>query len=358
MKTVYVPILKSRQGEINALKLIQPATRTSIQPLIELVPSAGVTSGEDGDATAIARAVDQTIGKLMAACANQPIMVDAGFLDLFVSMPSGFSALGDAMRAARQAGLVAQPVVRLCDPKPAIVDAASAARADGYGVTVRLLAEDLDEDPEDVEEALAALLKELGVGRGSVDLLLDLASLDGDIAVRGGASLVRATLRGLEKADQWRSLIVAGGAFPVDLAQFNPWVLGERPRYDARLYDAVVSRRTPGPIRFGDYAVAHPALATGTAFSPPPQLRYTTAEHWLILKGKRNDPRGNEQFYEICERIAQHPEFVGTGLGQADARIALGSTQPGPGNGTTWRTLGTTHHLDFVVQRLTNLGEP
>ncbi len=83
------------------------------------------------------------------------------------------------------------------------------------------------------------------------------------------------------------------------------------------------------------------------------------ADKWLFLKGTINDPRANDQFYDVCDRIAEHPEFVSPALGQADARIANPrANRLGPGNASTWRTIGTTHHLDYVVQRLTNLGEP
>lgn len=42
---------------------------------------------------------------------------------------------------------------------------------------------------------------------------------------------------------------------------------------------------------------------------------------------------------------------------QADAWIADARTHE-PGNAATWREISTTHHLDYVVQRLTTLDEP
>jgi hypothetical protein len=347
----YVPILKGRQGELNALKDVGLATRSAIVPLIEVVPPS-----EESAADAVGKACKDAATKLADRYSGLPLMLDAGLFDLSAP-PGSQTAVGVLADWARSTGLEAQPVVRLGDPKAAHVDAGRANEQDGRGLAMRLVGDDVDEDAEDVDAALDAVLAAAGVDRPSVDLILDLGAVDGDIAVRGGASLVRALLRGLERVDEWRSVTIAAGAFPLDLSQFTPDVIGERPRFDAQLFDAVRSKRLPRDVDYADYAIAHPVLATGPGYPPPPQLRYTTADNWLVLKGRRNDPRGNAQFQKICQIIAQRPDFVGARLGRADARIANGS-QEGPGNGTTWRAIGTTHHVDFVAARLTTLGEP
>jgi hypothetical protein len=348
----YVPILKGRQGELNALREAQPSTCKAMTPLVEIVPPAE----ESSDLAAAEKSCESAIAKLVASYQGYPVMVDAGLFDLSVPLPSGKSALGVLTDAARSSLLPAQPVVRLGDPRLALSDARDAHAQDGRGLTIRVLGDDLDEDPDDVEEQLGKLATELGVSPQSVDLLLDLGAVEGDVAVRGGARMVVSLLRDLPSVDDWRSVTVASGAFPTDLSQFNAWVMGERPRFDAQVFDRVM-RRPTRHIDYGDYAIAHPLLSTGGPFAPPPQLRYTTAERWLVLKGSRNDPRGNSQFQVICTIVAGHPEFVGASLGRADQRIAAGSTE-GPGNGSTWRAIGTTHHLDLVARRLTNLGEP
>lgn len=151
---------------------------------------------------------------------------------------------------------------------------------------------------------------------------------------------------------------MAAGAFPADLSGFEPWVLGELPRRDAGLWRSVAATRPSRLPGFGDYAIAHPLLATGVPFAPPPQLRYAAADRWLVLKGRRRDERANAQFFEICQAITGRPEFT-AGLGWADGRIAAAAARrDGPGNGTTWRSIGTGHHLDLVVDRLRTRHEP
>jgi hypothetical protein len=346
---VYLPALKGRQGEFTALADIQPVTRRTVLPVIEIVP------GPVDDAATLRTTVDKTVRKL-GVWAGSRLLLDTGWLPGDIELRAGVGVLGYATAAAGDAGIGATPVVRLNDAELAHRDARLHAGR-GHGIAVRLNVEDMDEDPEDLEEALTALLHRLGRSPAEVDLLLDLGAVDGDVAVRAGARLIRDVLHGLPEPEAWRGLVVLAGAFPTDLQAVQPWTLGELPRRDAMLHDHLRRRPLPRVPTFGDYAVAHPLLVTGPAFPAAPQLRYTASDRWLVLKGRRNDPEGHEQFYRVCEAIARHPEFAGAALGRADARIA-DPRREGPGNASTWRAIATTHHLDYLAHRLTTLGEP
>lgn len=348
---VYVPVLKGRQGEFAALADVQPSTRQRILPLIEVVP------GPADEPVALRQVIDRTAKKLRP-WAGSRLLLDAGLLPADAELRDGFGAVGYAVITALADGVPATPVVRLNDEGQARADAATVHADTSSGIAVRLGPEDLDEDSEDIDNALTDLLRDLHISRAETDLVLDLGVVNGDLGVRAGARLAADALRGLSEVMDWRQLIVTAGAFPADLSAYSPWTIGEPNRYDAELYDHLQQRkRLERMPTYGDYAIAHALLATGPAFHPAPQLRYTVADRWLALKGTRNDPRANDQFYEVCERIAQHPEFVGASLGNADARIS-DPRGHGPGNAATWRAIGTTHHLDYVVQRLTSLGEP
>ncbi|MCS7479061.1 beta family protein [Umezawaea endophytica] len=348
---IYVPVLKARQAELAALSEIQPATRKAILPVLEIAPS------EVDDPQVVSDAVDR-ISKKLEVWGGNELIVDAGFLSAGIRLPSGQGATMYATAKARSLGIGAIPVARLSDGDSARADVRNLQVEYDCGVAVRLSMEDMDEDPEELDSSITALLGDVSVRRDQADLILDLASVQGDIAVRGGSRIVLDVLRELEKVEQWRRVIVTSGAFPVDLSSVVPWVQSEFQRYDAALWDAIRGRRRlPRIPIYGDYSVAFPLLVSGPPFAPAPQLRYTLGDRWLFLKGRKNDPRGSEQFYEVCEQVAMHSEFAGAALGTADARIAS-PREHGPGNGSTWRKIGTVHHLDFVVGRITTLGEP
>jgi Beta protein len=352
---LYVPVLKGRQGELAALSLIQPMTRQHVLPVLEIVPGPG---DDAYNAAPQLRSIIEKTARRLQTWAGQRLLLDAGLLTTEMELRDGFGALGFSIAAALDQGVSATPVVRLDDGLLALHDARTWHADTRCGIAVRLGAKDLDEDAEDIDTAVTDLLRDLEVDRKQVDLVLDIGPAIGDLMVRAGSRLAADALRALTNPDDFREIIVTAGAFPPDLTDYPPWEIGEPVRYDAALYDHLRQRRRlPRIPAYGDYAVTNPILVTGLPYRASPQLRYTLADRWLVLKGGRNDPRGHDQFYDICERIAAHPDFVGAALGNADARIA-DSRAKGPGNASTWREIGTAHHLDYVVRRLTSLDEP
>lgn len=345
----YVPILKAKRGELDALRDLQPTTRSRTYPIVEILPSP-----EEQD---VVHDVSRALEALALRWHQEPVMVDVGYFDL--EPDRGCTALGVAMDEAEGRLKHAVPVFRLADGDVVRAEVARVAARDGNGAAIRLLGEDLDLFPDELSQELSGALGATKLDIAQIDLVIDLGVVSGSAAMLGGARLVISLLRDLVEVNHFRSVTVAAGAFPVDLSNVAPWTLGELSRDDAALYTRVLRRPLARRIDYGDYAIAHPLFAIGVPFSPPPQLRYTVADRWLILKGRRNDPRGNSQFYEVCAAIAKHPDFVGVDLGPADKRIAEGMAGGyGPGNATTWRSIGTMHHVDLVVARLTTLGEP
>lgn len=322
-------------------------------PLVEIVPG----SVEEPERPSQLRTVISKAAKRLEAWTGNRLLVDAGFLPPEAAPGDEFGTLGNSVVTAIEQGIDATPVVHLDDDPQVYRDAATIHDELHRGIALRLGIDDLDQDSEDIEDALTELLDTLHIERRDVDLILDLGAVDGDLSVRAGGRLVADSLRGLSAMDEWHNVIIVGGAFPSDLSAFEAWIIGETPRYDAMLYDYLRQRRRlPRVPTFGDYAVTHPVLS-GLQYRSSPHLRYCVADRWLVLKGRLNDPRGHDQFFEICERIAAHSDFAGVALGSADARIASPRSK-GPGNASTWREIATTHHLDFVVRRITTLGEP
>lgn len=352
----YVPVLKGRGGEFLALRHLDLASRQAILPVIEVVP-APADSAPD-----IRPVVLRTVQRLGEAWATFPIMVDLGHLDTDVDLGDGHGAVWLAAERLVAADVTPLPVMRLGDA-PSVDGSVSAVRdvielrRAGLvsNIALRLSAEDMDDEPEATEGLIDSLLEVVGFGPAKVILLLDLGEVTAS-TTRAGARLVADALA--DHRREWHRVVAVAGAFPVDLSTAPPWEIAEFPRADAAMWNALTRRAGDGPTTaFGDYAVAHPRLVSGVAFRAAPQLRYAVSNRWLVLKGRVNDPRGHDQFTKICAEIAATDDFAGARLGWADNLIE--HPTPGhPGNASTWRAIGTAHHIDYVVARLTNLAEP
>lgn len=358
----YVPILKSKQGELNALKNMYGPEVSGASPLIEVVNGSGGDSGE---------AVDSVAKKLAAAWlpSRPPLMVDAIEIEPegdedSGSAPAGGPSIRALMDSLRQARVPALPVVRLTDP-PALFEALwdSCAR-DGYGACLRVTPDDLDDSVLPLDRLLEARVDDLGIRNPEqVDVVLDFGTLADDNAVAMASRLGRFVVGDLTR-QPWRTVAVASGAFPSDLSGVQPNTFGSLPRRDRQLWLQLNRLDLGRPLDFGDYAVTNPLLPAGTAFAAPPQLRYTVEEEWLVRKGRRQDRRGHEQFFDICAALLDElgPRFdpsLSWGDGRIhDAAISVQSRVVGPGNASTWRAIATSHHLAYVVRSLAERDEP
>jgi hypothetical protein len=225
--------------------------------------------------------------------------------------------------------------------------------------------DDLGDNDIPLAVAVDNTLDQLDLEPPSVDLILDFGALTDERNASFSARIARLVLGELPHGDEWRTLVCAAGAFPPDLNGVQPEVLTELPRHDASMWNMVSGRvRGRVPI-FGDYAIAYPVPMAGVAFAPAPQLRFTTADNWLVMKGRRKDRRGASQFYDICARIAE-TESVDPDLSWGDAYVTQAARSSadgvqalvGTGNAMIWRAIGTSHHMAYVANRLATAGVP
>jgi hypothetical protein len=362
MEDHYVPILKGRLGEFEALSRTDDATRSQMTPLLEVVP--GNLDDEDPDL------IELSIRRFAERLAQKwpfgdRVMTDVGLLAYQTPLSGGRLPVVMLAEELASRGVQAIPVVRLGESSVVQEAAATVIAERAGGACIRVTVEDFDADVP-LDQLLTTALRELRITPDQVDLVIDYGTIRDDSVVTLSSNLSRYVLRTIPDLEAWRSFTIAAGAFPAELSSFTPGLIGEVPRLDAQLWRAIVDRsslaRTPG---FGDYAIAHPVLPQGAGFAPAPQLRYTSTRDWLILKGRKNVRRGSQQFYDLCkvlidedlwfENLSWGDEYI-----YAAAQAAEEGAVPtvGTGNASTWRAVGTSHHLGLVTHLLATHGEP
>lgn len=350
-EVAYLAVLKGKPAEFGALAEADTAVKGGAFPLVEVIPPDHPASGADIEA-AIAKAVTT-----LARSWSGEVALDTWLLDRRASLPSRRTLAEHAHVEALSHGLRVTPVLRL-DSSPAEV--AGLARIVRSGVTravVRVGDADLNKSPATVDTELNALAASIGLPPSSIDLVLDFGAVGGGAyvrEVRHAAGLIN----GIHSISAWSRVFLASGAFPRNLAGVPTGGTGLLPRDDWKLWEETLALGLSRVPDFGDYAIQHPELppSGGRAI---PQLRYTLHGDWRIRKGRMKDPRGHAQFYDLCHDHVASGEFSGRTLSWGDARIedaaashALVPPLVKTGNATTWRQVGTSHHLAYVVNQL------
>lgn len=134
------------------------------------------------------------------------------------------------------------------------------------------------------------------------------------------------------------------------------------PRNEWLLYKQLVPALKRSGIRvptFGDYAINHPEVSQMDMrlLKPAGTIRYATDDGWLIIKGPNVRDYGFGQYVNHCKNVMQSPFFPGASFSMADKYIlACANGRASTGNLSTWRWVGTNHHVEKVIQDVANFG--
>lgn len=362
----YVPILKGKQGELTALREMRPAELAGARPLVEVVDGSVDERSRDDVLNAVVRKITNAW-----PAGRPPLRVDAADLEperdaTGASSDADVPAVRELVDRLRTGHVAVIPVVRLADPPSIFHSLRETCTADGLGAVIRVAPDDLDDSVLPLDRLIDARVADLGIDSPTlVDVVLDFGAVTDENALALASRLGRFLISDLTRRP-WRTVAVAAGAFPPDLSSVQAHTIGTLPRLDKHLWQRLVRLQVDRPLDFADYAVAHPLLPVGAAFAAPPQLRYTTGDEWLVMKGRRQDRRGHQQFYDICRSILERergsfrPDLSWGDEYIQEAAMSVESPAPhrGPGNASTWRAVATSHHMAWVVRSLRDRGEP
>jgi hypothetical protein len=344
----HVFIAKLKRGEVWALNQLKPETKIAVSPLFEMWPPT------PGTKTKPAKSLQQHSTDLIQMLASEwtglPCYIDTQYLQSAGSPSS--ASLQTVFSIARLLNVNAMPVTSPLFP-PAFQQAISAVTAtDGRGVMFRLPLTFFN-DPQNVGAYLNGLATAVGVPKGQIDILVDLAYRPNMVEVQQMGAFC---LDNLPFVDDWRTVTLAAGCFP-DSISTDPtgqWVPYDRS--DWRGWFAVAGQRYPAEKRipsYGDYGVRCGGVPVVIPNSPAPNIRYTNAQEIQVRKG----PKAPLAMRAICANLVAQGFFSGAAFSQGDSEIALKAATTGPANGSPeqWIQWCTNHHLELTASQILTL---
>jgi len=351
----YVPCLRWKQGEYQGLLKLSERVKDSITPLIE-VQERGWDFENQQDAKTLEKHIEKFATRIANKWESRPC-----FVDLIHILDEG--NLKDGAHPAKR--IFDELVQMNCDAIPVIrTNRSTAEQAVFRGIIkkrhracVRVSLEELAQKA--FASQLSSLLLDVGIVASECDFIFDLGTPSFQ-PLEGFSKLVANLICKIPEWEDWQSVTLIGTSFPSTMAEVE-YGLTFIPRQEWELYGLVVKklrslhRRLPA---FGDYAINHPEVNQMDMrfVKPNATIRYTTDADWLIVKGKNVRDYKFEQFREHCNTVVSTSDFMGSEYSEADRYIAgcaAGSEKTG--NLTTWRWVGTNHHLTKVVEDIANL---
>lgn len=353
----YVPILKGKQGEFSALKQLAYTSRSFLTPLID-VPRVPVKNRSNP----LEYHLDKQAGRIKDAWGDHsPIFVDLIDLPLHARTSAQRHPvlhLGESLAALSVDSIPVTGTDRDGAYQAAIREL---IRKTGSPVAIRLLPDEL-ETPSQIEDDLSELLDVIATVPENAHLLMDLRSLmrrDADSC----ASMCAQAIGSISEIGRYLSLTVAGSSIPQSLAEIvKARSTGTIRRREVDVWAQL--QRAKGLVRrpsFGDYGAVHPDLMDldPSKITVAADIRYTVANAMLIMRGSstKHHPQGFGQYHDLAKELVARSEYEGRNFSWGDEEIyrkAHAVPGNGPGNKTTWVTIATNHHLEFVIRELSS----
>lgn len=313
----YMPTLRVQQSEYLALGALEDGVADEVVPLLYQTPSF------DPDPSDVA---SRRLG-LLARQWSRPAFFDPTLAAAHedVSARELYDIAADcgpyapavplhpnvALAAARAAGLHRQAALRVTDP---------------YVIL----------EP-DVAQTVDGCVDNLGLSADQVTLVFDLGNSTDPRAARAVLSFPRLT--------EWAAVVLVSGAFEPVLTPTSTVI----PRTDLENWQRV-SATADVDLVFGDYGTLEAAYQEPVSFPPAAKLAYTEPGGWFYVRGRSVLQEGNEQIFELAQRITQRPDWRGRAFSWGDEWIDDRAANRGSaGNAGMWIRAALVHHITHVV---------
>lgn len=357
----YVPILKGKEAEYGSLPVLSRSTLAVITPMIE-IPPVPWDYQSDSPARSLQDHLSGIYERLVNAWgSDRPFFLDLVWLADAGTLPDGQHPLSYVLDRCRIPEVLPIPVTGLGRSHDYQAAVAEAVQHDRRGVCVRLENEDFKSLPR-LNIDLHLLLDRLGVDVGETDLVLDFKEV-----LPHQAAMLQLAVMGLISSllsiSDFRTLTLAGSGFPEDLRAINANSIATVPRSEWAVWEALAQtasalKRVPA---FGDYTISSPGLPEidPRVMRMSANLRYTSERDWVVLKGRDVRTHSYDQFRALCQDMMSRPEYKGPSYSWGDKYIGdCGGLGQGPGNATTWRKVGITHHITLVAEQISTFPWP
>lgn len=333
----YVPILKTKAGELWALANLERQHRTRLTPLLELHRPK---KEKDKPPVPLRKHVNNVCDDIAKSWGRMlPFFLDTEW----IKQKNHAAALTAVLGACRAKMLSVIPVVRLGYDTAALDVIKSVIEGSEAGYMLRIDFEDASAHP-----AIGGVVNHLGLPKGRVHLMLDYREKPMNL----GEDVQR-----LPSILEWKTFSAASAAFPRTIFDLPVKLWNELPRSDWKAWEAAVaSGALPRKPTFSDHATRCSGPPPGGG-DPKVHLRYTKDSHWFVYSDGRVRDGQSPRMRSICRNLIAKPElFSGREFSQGDReiyRIARTSKEKKKNGGTQgWVQWGVNHHLAFAVTQI------
>jgi hypothetical protein len=350
-----VPCIRWKQGEYIAMRRLSDKTKSFITPLIE-VPEIGF----DFETNTLNKSIDKHLsslaGRVKKNWQDRTCFIDLNLIDESQLMEDGRHPVKFVFDDLRAQKCLAIPVTGIARNPRYQAAVRQIVSIDKRGVCLRVSIE--ESAHPNLKTDIDTIIAGVNLNISECDLVIDLDAPNYN-PMEGFSILLTRIIKGLPYLSRWRTFSIIGSSFPQTMAEVNHG-MSKIPRDAWLFYRKLIIKLKEANLRlptFGDYGINHPDILQldMRKVKPSATIRYTVDDAWLIVKGPNVRDNGFEQYHDLCRDLIRSKYFLGAHFSAGDEYIAkCANGEVATGNLSTWRMVGTNHHLEKMVYDIAN----
>lgn len=352
---MYVPALRWRQGEYQALARLAAPAKDRIVPYIT-IPEVEFDFELWQSKKSVQDHVHPFSDRFNKKWGKRPAWVSVHPSISGEPMDDGRDIFTYVFEALRAFHATAIPAIPLDVSAPIAASVGAIVSTDGLGLAIAIRLEDLMKP--DAHTRIVTLASSLGLSLADIDLVIDFGAPNFEPYDAFAGALIAAVQR-LGNLNTFRNFVVIGTAIP---ETFKDVAKGadQLPRHDWLFYQVLIGKM-PDHMRrpnYGDYTIVHPEFTPVDMrkIKSAGKLVYTTTTDWEVRKGGafRDNPG---QMHDHCASIVASGKFSGARFSFGDDYIAQCAARTvKPSNQPWWKSVTINHHITHVLDDLAKSG--
>ncbi len=340
---IYIPIIKSKRGEMVAIGKLEEKIFNYIQPIIELVPITDSTDHRKS-ATRFIECVDKECNKL-----KHPLIVD--FFRHWDDGPD--DVITDLFGLLQKYNPIPVVYASTFRERKDLVTALLSTTGQNTAC-IRVVPEEITPD---LHKILSEIQSTCNIDGESSILIVDLGVLPQEnIGIL--PAIVKQYLSIVDAISGWPRRYLASTSMVRDMSEIPrnttvyidriEWNIWNRINLDGDLNNI---------YNYSDYTSVYPdVMKFDIRWAPAAKIRYSAEDSWIISKGRSLRDYGYEQFNILSREILRLPDYKRAGYSFGDDFIAQAAADEVRGNLTSWVTVSVNHHITLIVDLLSSLG--
>jgi len=364
MNSIYVPIMRAKQGEFDAISHLSEVDKAKITPWfdVSMLNDEKKKKLKERGEPPVTTYLNSVANGIANACNRQQVFIDLPHWPTNSQTEQGEHVISHMVEKLTSMGVRVNPVIDYESWEDQVYANAfyKMNLPQGQSFCIRLnmnvdTIEDLLSDPNHIKDHIETIIGRLNINLRQSVVLIDFADISSEN--KTVPDMIEETTKSIEllRKFNFNKIMMAGCSLPpfISNAIKTQNSTGVVIRKEMVAWQALLQDASNLNLNFADYCVRGPSSFEGGFGNTNGKIRYTIDKNYFVARGYQlSKGLKGAQYYELAEKVINSGHYQGRAFSWADDRIFRCSEKEFKGNASNWIAIDTNHHIRTILVEL------